>query len=175
MTGIPFTRPKLTPQTKQLLLDSAVFQLFWFASILSPHVPMQIAALILWSLASPWPGRLWLIAGVLAMLGSAVDAMWIQSGLFLPHDSLPGPFTVPLWLMLLWLACARYLLTLVSCVTLPSYALFLLGAITGPLSYLAAAQLGAASLQYDSALLWLGFILWWGGVMLLINHLGTKS
>ncbi|WP_417347376.1 DUF2878 family protein [Ferrimonas sp.] len=174
MNGIPFTWNKLAPQTRQLLLDSTVFQLFWFGSILSPHVAMQLTALALWSLASPWPKRLWFLALMTALLGCAVDALWIQSGLFIPHDTLPGLFVVPLWLMLLWLACARYLLMLVNCLTLPSFALFLLGATAGPLSYLAAAGLGAATMSSPSIALWIGFTLWWGLLMLVIKFVGTK-
>ncbi|WP_051215926.1 DUF2878 family protein [Ferrimonas futtsuensis] len=175
MNGTPFARPKLSPQTRQLLLDSAVFQLFWIGSVATPHIVMQLVALGLWALASPWPWRLWLLSLMTALLGSAVDALWIQAGLFTPHDPLPGLFIVPLWLMLLWLACARYLLMLVNCLALPAYGLFLLGATTGPLSYVAAAALGAATLAPPSISLWTMFALWWGLLMLMIKFIGSKS
>lgn len=174
MHGIPFTRPKVAPLTRQLLLDSVVFQLFWFGSVLSPDPVMQVVTLALWSLASPWPWRLWVLALMTALLGITADALWIHAGLFLPHDSLPGLSIVPLWLMLLWMACARYLLMLVIRLTLPSSALFLFGACAGPLSYLAAAELGAAITAPNSMALWTGFALWWGLLMLLIKFVGTR-
>ncbi|TKB49405.1 DUF2878 domain-containing protein [Ferrimonas sediminicola] len=165
---------KLSPQARRLLLDSCVFQLFWFATMVSPHVGAQLAALVLWALVSPLTARQWLLTYMLALLGSVGDALWLTLGLFVPSDHGPLIFVLPLWLMLLWLACARYLLVLTEGLRLPGLLLVVLGAVAGPLSYLAAAQLGAASLAPPQPGLWIAFALWWGAVMWLARYLGGR-
>ncbi|TKB56556.1 DUF2878 domain-containing protein [Ferrimonas aestuarii] len=158
----------LSMPTKRLLLDGTLFQLFWFASILEPSPQWQLAALLLWAWVMPLTQRQWLVVLGIACLGVAADSLFIAQGFISAQSTLTLGW-IPLWLVLLWVGCSRYLLRLVDALPGPSWRWGLIGAVAGPLSYRGAEAFGIASVQWQQWSLLAAFILWWAVIMMIIN------
>ncbi len=144
------TRP--SPATLHAVVNFALFQLAWFAAIMGgasgygglaglPAVAVVMLHLGLNRLS--WRGEAWLILGV-TLLGLVVETAFITLGALHYAGSDTGAMLPPLWISALWLAFG----------TLPNGSLHWLkgkmllqiglGAVLGPLSYVAGVRLGAA-------------------------------
>ena len=136
------------------LLNFTLFQLAWFAAIMGgasgydglAALPAAVVVMLHLGLnRSLWRGELWLIAAV-TLLGLIVETAFIGLGALHYAGSEAGALFPPLWILALWLAFG----------TLPNGSLHWLkgkmllqiglGAVLGPLSYVAGVRLGAATL-----------------------------
>jgi hypothetical protein len=138
-----------------ILINAIAFQLAWFAalyggilnSVALTILPAFVA--VIWHIfrAGTWfKGELALVSVVL-VLGFAVESIFIALGAITYIGAPLFGFGPPVWIMAMWLAFG----------TLPHGCLtwlqgkwvlqFILGGLFGPLSYLAGAKLGAATLS----------------------------
>ncbi len=133
-----------------LILNVVLFQIGWFSCVLGaahnhPWIgPLAAVGIISWHLAQAMRPKLELalVAGAL-LLGAVFETLLIQTGWvrFSPGALIAG--TAPSWMMALWAIFATTLnVSLRSLRTHPGLAM-ILGAVGGPLSYLAGARLGA--------------------------------
>jgi len=136
------------------VLNFALFQLAWFAAIIGGAsgwpwlAALPAVAVVLLHLGlnrSTWRKEVWLIMSV-TLLGLIVETIFISLGALHYAGSAAGVILPPLWILALWLAFG----------TLPNGSLrwlqgrmvlqIMLGAVLGPLSYVAGVRLGAATL-----------------------------
>ncbi|MDD0841666.1 DUF2878 family protein [Pseudomonas sp. Gutcm_11s] len=151
----------------RLLLNAGLFQLGWWACVLSPQhpwllalAPLILASHLIW-LAQPGEWR-----GVLAvtLLGTVLDALLASLGLF--DFSLP-----PLWLILLWPLLACTLSHSLAWSAHPRWRAALLGALAAPPAYIAGASLAGVGLPLGVPLTWLLLAALWAGVLPLCQRL----
>lgn len=150
--------------SRQLLLNAVIFQLGWFVCVLyGTSAALSYALLTLtlhfvlivekhWRLA-----ELLLIIAVVAA-GWATDTLLLASGLLILPDAY---FLPPPWLLAIWLLFAC---TLRHCLAWlqRSYTLTaLLGAVVGPLNYLAGARLAGGAVAEPLAFSVLMLMLLW--------------
>ncbi len=148
------------------LLNFVLFQVGWFAAVLGGAWNMGIMAVlpaaltVLVHLAFSTGQRLRhaLLVGSVTVLGLLIETAFMGAGLIVYSGTSPGQIVPPLWIAALWFAFA----------TLPAASLAwlkgrwvlqaVLGAVLGPLSYVAGAKLGAAEFPDGSwpALFWIG-------------------
>ena len=131
----------------RLLTNAGLFQLGWFACVFGAQRPWLllvaaacIAAHLLW--ISDTRGE-WRVLLAVAGCGWLLDSALLQLGLFGFAGSSP---VLPLWLALLWLSFASTLRYSLGWSARPWWLGSILGAIGGPLSYLAGARLADVEL-----------------------------
>ncbi len=141
-----------------LILNLALFQLGWWALVLSaaqgqPLIGLAVVALILaWHLGFVRPlASEALLIGLAALIGLSFDSLLIATGWvsFGPPDPVAAPVAAPTtalppaWMIALWANFATTLnLSLAGLQTRPWLAA-LLGLVCGPLAYWGGAGLGA--------------------------------
>lgn len=145
--------------SRRAIFELAGFQIVWLASALGAaqgsSVPGVITALVFVALqlVIERSARMLLSGGIAAIVGVGLETLLARSGLVAYAAPWPGPGIAPLWIMTLWLA---YGTTMASTVRLLGARPFLkataLGAVFGPLAYMAGARIGALSLS--DPLLW---------------------
>lgn len=163
---MPLTAPR------SLILNALLFQLGWFACVFGAQRPWLLllagaclVAHFLWICSWREDGRL--VLGVL-LFGCLLDSSLLHLGvLAFPGDSplLPG------WLALLWALFATTLKHSLAWSARPWWLGALLGALGGPLSYYAGAQLADVGMPLGTwpTLAVLAGI--WAGVMVGVNEL----
>ncbi len=147
--GVPGAR-----STRGLILNLVLFQLGWWALVLSaahgyPGLGLAIVALILaWHLGFVRPlASEALLIGLAALIGLAFDSLLIATGWvsFGPPAPVSAPTTAlpPPWMIALWANFATTLnLSLAGLQSRP-WLTALLGLVGGPLAYWGGAKLGA--------------------------------
>ncbi|WPC05924.1 DUF2878 domain-containing protein [Pseudomonas benzenivorans] len=142
------------------IVNALLFQLGWLACVLGggPWLWLVLPILavhLLWTASWAAEGKL-LLSVFLA--GSALDSFLLNLGVF---DFGEPRTLIPLWLALLWLLLATTLNHCLAWTAQPWWRGSLLGAVGGPLSYYAGAQLAGVGLPYGTwptlallALLW---------------------
>ena len=161
MVGVPlsFRGPPVTaltlpkvPRAWRTLLDVAVFQAAWFACVASAARgetlwgAIAIAAAVVLHLALSDN----LVAdAALAALALCIGVVWdtfaIREGLVTYASPGPFPGVAPLWILLLWVLFATTLRGPLRWMHGRPWVAALFGAIGGPLSYAAAARMGACA------------------------------
>lgn len=141
---------------RRLIANALLFQLSWAACVLGGNsywlaIPV-IALLLHFFWISSWAAEGKLVVSVM-LAGTALDSFLLQMGVFtfVGQDSL-----APLWLALLWALLGTTLNHSLAWSAKPIWRALLLGAIAGPLSYLAGAELAGVGLplgESNSALL----------------------
>jgi hypothetical protein len=161
---------------KRLLANAALFQLGWFACVLSPQqpwllvVPLLVLGVHLYWLSS-WAAEGQLLLSAL-LIGVTVDSTLLHLGVF---DFGQPRLLVPLWLALLWPLLASTLLHCLAWTARPWWRASLLGAISAPLSYYAGAQLAGVSLPYGTPLTLLLLGLIWALVLPFLHGLAGRG
>jgi hypothetical protein len=161
---------------KRLLANAALFQLGWFACVLSPQqpwllvVPLLVLGVHLYWLSS-WAAEGQLLLSAL-LLGVTLDSALLHLGLF---DFGQPRLLVPLWLALLWPLLASTLRHCLAWTAQPWWRASLLGAIGAPLSYYAGAQLADVNLPYGTPLTLLLLGLIWAVVLPLLHGLAGRG
>lgn len=154
--------PLPSPSSKagQLLHGLAWFALFqaaWFACVLgaaSEHSVWGVLAVaavvaLTWAASNARGNELRLTALALLM-GLAWDTALLQLGLLTYASPGPLPVLAPLWILALWALFATLLRGPLAWLQGRPLLAALLGAVGGPLSYLAAVRLGAGSFPDES-------------------------
>jgi hypothetical protein len=140
------------------------FQAIWFIAVLytDQAVNILLFSLFFHFLLSPIRQADLLTLLGITLLGSLGDYLLTFLGVFTFSDTL----FIPIWLILLW---AHFSLTLNHGMSwlskLPLYARILFGAIFGPLSYYAGAELGAVELQYHLILSLFAMSMIWASLL----------
>jgi hypothetical protein len=154
------------PAPRSLLLNALLFQIGWFACVLGASRPWLLtvalaclAAHFIW--IARWRAEGRLVASV-ALLGCALDSFLLNLGIF---DFGGSGRLLPAWLALLWALFATTLNHSLAWSARPWWLGSLLGAVAGPLSYLAGARLAGVVLPLGPwpTLLLLAVV--WAGVM----------
>lgn len=138
-----------------LVINALGFQLAWWALVASVATGHEVAALALGALLGaahlrygcPRPKREMGLAAAAFLVGLCVDSLLQAAGVITFHGASLGPWS-PVWLWMLW---ALFGLTLDASMAFlqrrHGSLSAVLGGIFGPLSYLAGAKLGAATLE----------------------------
>lgn len=154
------------------LLNAVLFQLGWFACVLSPQqpwlllVPLLVLAVHLCWLSS-WATEGKLLLGSL-LIGVTLDSVLLHLGLF---DFGQARLLIPLWLALLWPLLASTLRHCLAWTAQPWWRASLLGATSAPLSYYAGAQLAGVALPYGTTATSTALALIWAVVFPLLHRL----
>lgn len=165
------------------LINFILFQLAWFAGILgAAHEAPLIGVFIilvcvlfhLWRLPKGERRLEFVFMWQCFFLGTLIDTCLMHAGIMVYASPNPISFLSPLWMSLLWVALAitinhslswlknRYLLSMA------------LGAIAGPLSYLAGVRMGAGAMPHEVLSLSILAIVW-AFAMPLILFLSRRS
>ena len=154
------------------LLNFAMFYLGWFACVIGAgrgHLwlgPCVVAALVIVHLyMTPRPMyevRLILAIGI---LGFAIDTVQASAGLYAFTRTSPAPWLCPLWMVALWMIFATTLNTSMAWLAGGYRLAAALGALCGPVSYVAGARLGAIELPAHASLSLVGIAIVWACVM----------
>lgn len=129
-------------------LNAVLFQIGWFTCVLERSwlaVGVTVGILCVHVLYVRAPRREWLAVGLIAGAGITQDIVLIQLGV-LRFDTHPWP---PLWMLCMWLLFATTLNHSLRWLAERGWLASLLGAVAGPLSYLAGERLGAVSVNHD--------------------------
>ena len=157
-----------------ILVNVVAFYCVWFACILGavhqwPLIgPLSVLVLLglhFYFLPNYSAGQEWRLLIIAGVLGFVLDSLQAFFGVFSFLQTGTGVWISPVWMVSLWVAFATTLHTSLHWL-LGRYGLAaLLGAIGGPLSYYAGAQLGALRLNPDSTFSFLVMTLTWGIAM----------
>jgi hypothetical protein len=158
------------------LANAALFQLGWFACVLSPQQPwlllvplLVLGAHLRWLSSWAAEGQLLLYS---LLIGVTLDSALLHLGLF---DFGQPRLLVPLWLALLWPLLASTLRHSLAWTARPWWRASLLGAISAPLSYYAGAQLAGVALPYGTPLSLLLLGLLWAAVLPFLQGLADRG
>lgn len=153
------------------LLNAALFQLGWFLCVLGGNSLwlLGVGAILLGHLAwyHTWKteGRLMLLA---FLIGSLVDGQLRVMDVLTFQE--PG-FLAPLWMGLLWPLLAMTLGHCLAWTKRPLWLAALLGALSGPLSYYAGAQLAGVGMPLGIGVTMAILAVIWGVVFPLLHRL----
>ena len=135
--------------TRSNVLNAILYQAGWLACVVGGNTwALPAGALILalhWWLVDR-SARGWAFIAVSALLGLALDLGWQRLGLLEFHGTLGAG--IPPWLVLLWLLFATTFAHSLAWLHERLALGALLGAVLGPLSYVAGVELGAASTPF---------------------------
>jgi hypothetical protein len=163
-----------------LALNFIAFQLGWFACVLGaangapwlgPLVVLGVVLLHLTRVRRPTP-ELKLIAWAM-LLGLIVDSLLLASGWLRYPSGLWLPGLAPYWIVAMWGLFATTLNVSLGWLRGRPVLATLMGAVGGPLSYLAGEKLGGIELLAPTAAL-LALAVAWGIAMPLLAWLATR-
>ena len=156
--------------TRSLVLNAVLFQLGWFACVFGAQRPWLLlvalaclAGHFLWVGSWRQEGRL--VASVM-LFGAALDSFLLNLGVF---DFAGDSLLLPAWLALLWALFATTLNHSLAWTARPWWLGSMLGAVSGPLSYLGGAKLAGVGMPlglWPTLLLLAGI---WAVVMVVVN------
>lgn len=136
-----------------LLMNALLFQLGWFACVLSAaaHVPWAGSTLalliLLWHLTiGPARRGEWLLIGAAALVGIIVDSALARMGWLAFSSGVVVEGISAHWMVALWMIFAATLHHSLSWLRTRLGLACVLGALTGPLSYWAGDRLGALTM-----------------------------
>lgn len=136
------------------ILNFVLLQTLWFALVVGvayQHIWLGVGFFILfaiWQLhpVNRKPSDLKLAIS-LAVLGLLLDSLWLKLGLISYEMQWPFSFVAPVWIMMLWFAFGLTINHSLAWIFDYKIAGVLMGAIGGPVSYLAAEKFGAVTLN----------------------------
>jgi len=144
----PMPRPhRTTPAAYRPWMNAILYQCVWFVGVLGrePLAPIAFALLALHLALCRERGAELALLAAAAALGVAIDSMLTLAGVFV-FDPTATVLPIPAWLVAIWLAFAATLRNALRFLLSRLPLAIVAGAVGGPLSYLAAARLGAVSL-----------------------------
>lgn len=133
-------------------VNVALYQCVWFAAVLGRGDGLVASALTLVPIVAHLVlarerARELAVVIPCAALGVAVDSALVLGGVFV-FEPRPPVLPVPWWLIAIWIAFAATLRHALAPLLSRGPLFVALGTVGGPLSYLAAARLGAVELPY---------------------------
>ena len=177
--------PKMRTQSKALKLgyNALGFQSAWWLTVLGVIVgfpllgPLAMTLYMLvdhLSLTKKGQAETRLILSAM-LLGTVADTLFIFTGLLNYAGGYAlAPVLAPLWITAMWGGFAATLNHSLSWIKPKPFLAFLLGAIFGPLSYMAGAKFGAITFNQDMTLSVMILGLFWGlaipGLIMLQNR-----
>ncbi|WP_404358429.1 DUF2878 domain-containing protein [Methylotuvimicrobium sp. KM1] len=157
------------------LINMAWMQGLWFAAVLSAAsnqywpAPVILVLFGLWHIrpAIHVAGDFRLVPAAL-VLGMILDSAWIRLGWLQYASPWPNTGYAPLWILLLWFGLALTLNHSLAWLQSRLWLAGLLGGITCPFSYWAAARLGALNITENSGVWIFGLALSWAAALPLL-------
>ena len=132
------------------LLNFAAFQLGWFACVLgaandAPWIGLPVVSLVIFMhlMMAQRPGREAKLMVLAASMGLVFDSLLVMSGWLRYASPGPAPGLAPYWILALWVLFSTTLNVSMSWLKGKTGLAILLGAVFGPLSYMAGQRLGA--------------------------------
>lgn len=162
--------------SRSQIVNALLFQLGWFACIFGAKYPwLLLVALACLGAHFTWVAR-WRVEGRLvarvALFGCALDTFLLNLGVF---DFASDSRLVPAWLALLWALFATTLNHCLAWSARPWWRACLLGAIAGPLAYLAGSQLAGLSLPLGTLPTLLLLTPLWAVVMFVAHSFAAQA
>ncbi|MEE4278511.1 MAG: DUF2878 domain-containing protein [Halieaceae bacterium] len=139
----------MKPKSYSRLLNFAWYQLLWFIAVLgkAPALPLLVLLLVLHLLlARHWAGELALMLAA-ALLGSCFDLALTLAGFYRFEDSAS---LLPVWLPTIWMGFAGTLRYSMAFMVARPRLMVAAAVIFAPLTYLAAARLGAVNFPFGA-------------------------
>ena len=154
------------------LLNFPMFYLGWFACVVGAargHLwlgPAVVAALLLLHLAlTSDPEREARLIVMIGLFGFAVDTLQASAGLYAFTHTSVVPWLCPLWMVALWMVFATTLNSSLAWLAGRYRLAAALGALCGPVSYVAGARLGAIELSANTLVSLFGIAFVWALAM----------
>lgn len=165
------------------LLNIAGLQIGWFSCALGAanqlpwFGPAVVAVYLLIHLSlvedRKQEARLILIVG---LLGTVVDGLMRFSGLLVYESAVPAvQWLAPVWITAMWMLFSSTLNHSLSWLKGRPWLAFLLGAIFGPLSYIAGTRLEAIAFNGDWFMIVAMLVIVWGASMTLLMVLAERN
>jgi hypothetical protein len=164
------------------LVNFALAEVGWFAAVagaaagrpwLGPFVAVGVIAVHL-IVARGRAGE-WLLLVVSGLVGLVLDGLLKATGVIAyAADLAPAPWLAPVWIVALWLLFATMLNESLAWLQGRPALAAVLGAIFGPLSYLAGARLGAARFPRSTAVAMVALALIWGVALPLLLRVASR-
>jgi hypothetical protein len=154
------------------LLNFAMFYLGWFACVMGAGHgqlwlgPSVVAALVLIHLyLTPRPAQETSLILVVGIFGFAIDTLQASAGLYAFTRTSAAPWLCPLWMVALWMIFATTLNASMAWLAGRYRLAAALGALCGPVSYVAGARFGAIELPTHASASLVGIAIVWACVM----------
>lgn len=133
------------------LLNIAIYQLVWFVAVIGGEslAWLALVLILVHFVLTPLPKTDLVLAVLVLIIGMVVDGTLRQSGFFVFAED---RFPIPLWLGCIWIALATLFNHSLHWLKKRLVLAGLLGAIGGPIAYLAGGRLGVA--EFSLSLPW---------------------
>lgn len=133
------------------LLNIAIYQLVWFVAVIGGEslVWLALALIVVHFLLTPLPKTDLVLVALVLLIGVLMDGTLRLSGFF---NFAEDRFPIPLWLGMIWIALGTLFNHSLGWLKKRLVLAGLLGAIGGPIAYLAGGRLGAA--EFSLSLPW---------------------
>jgi len=143
-----------------VIINAALFQITWFACVVGSAEGLSwpafaaCAVLAIYQLQAKRRHVTDLkLVLVSIVLGLIVDTLWVQSGVLIFTDQRPFAALAPAWIIALWVGFALTINHSLAWLDRTPLLPAVVGAIGGPMSYLAGLKLGAVEYQQGIALI----------------------
>ena len=138
-------------------MHAVLYQITWFVTVLLGNTIAMVWALVILMPTLAWRQTRtgWLFIGIVTVVGYGADLILQALGFIHFYESTAFG---PIWLLVLWISFAHLIWSFLY--RIPYVVLrIVVGAIAGPLSYLAGAALGAAEPLALPGII--AFVVWW--------------
>ena len=165
---------------KRTLLNFVAFQIGWFACVLSAANGLPLLGLVVVSLVvvlhvqfSEWRSHELILVCLAVVMGLVFDSLLVISGWLQYPSGVLLPGIAPYWILAMWALFATTLNVSMSWLKGKAILASVLGAVFGPLSYMAGQRLGAIEfVNFQSAIIALAII--WALVMPLLVTVASR-
>ncbi|KAF0861746.1 DUF2878 domain-containing protein [Pseudomonas sp. LD120] len=160
---------------RKQLANALLFQLGWFTCVLGGDSPwLLLGAMILvahFKWIGSWADEGRMIVGI-TLIGITLDSFLHWLGVF---QFKQVSLLIPLWLMLLWPLLGTTLRHCLAWTAHPWWVAAALGALFGPLSYYAGAQLAGVTFGYGQWPTLIGMGVLWGMLLPLLHVVARQA
>ena len=156
---------KLNNRTAKIVVNALGFQLIWTVSVLFGDlwaVVVTLSYVLLHHFMLVENSSEWVLVAFVTLIGSSTDTVFEKLGVF---EFATTAVWVPLWLVCLWLGFATTLKHALAWLQNKLILASALGAIAGPFSYYAGAQLSGVELAHPLWQTLLILSMWWACLM----------
>lgn len=165
-----------------VLINAALFQITWFACVIGSAKGLiwpafaACAALAAFQMQAKrrHASDAKLILASIA-LGLLVDTIWVQSGWLVFTDQRPFSFLAPVWIIVLWIGFAMTINHSLAWLDRHPVLPVAMGAIGGPMSYLAGLKLGAVEYHQSTVLVSAGLAVAWAISLIILVKIRIAS